>query len=151
VTDISAEGAIELDRHITFQPGKAHVSLGYATTAAPGATIPTVDDLYISSSPLAMRKLGGWSALKGLVDSAKEMVSIFSDDIEAFESVIVETAPIQPPKLPTTLPESDLENASLLSPSAKTRKPNMESTSRTRSRRSIPSPNPGATVGSPTR
>ena len=150
VTAISPQGAIELDLHITFPAGKAHLSLGYATAVAPGEVIPVVDDLFISSSPIAMRKLGGWSALNSLMKSARETVSVYSDDIEAFESAIAATVPVQLQELSPESGQSALDEALPTNPPEQIKVPELKPAQQAKSRRPIPVPNSEANLDAPT-
>jgi hypothetical protein len=101
VTKISPEGQLELDNAITFPAGNAHIRLGYAVNAATETDLPKVDDVHVALSVRSMRNLNGWPSFSKFMVSAKETISVYTDNAELFSKMLVDTAPTvtaPPPK-----------------------------------------------------
>ena len=93
VKKILTNGTLELNGGISFAPGHATVSPGYAVPVNSVVTALRVDDVILSSSGPGLKRAGGHAVFATAMKSAKESVSVYTDSRPSLLKVLEDTKP----------------------------------------------------------
>jgi len=93
VTRILPNGSLELNGSISFAPGHATVSPGYAVPVNAVVTPLRVHDVILSSSGQELKFAGGLAVIATAMTAAKESVSLYTDSLASLLEVLNETKP----------------------------------------------------------